>query len=221
MPSSVATRYFPVPIKNACIFYGYPLSRRQEEGFFFADHRVMCVSKGADTPDLAAKGGGQAGAAEAVLPDGEADAGGRDVLRQVEVVAVKRMDGEDVAMGTVAGRGACAAVVVIAIVVAAVAGTGGQAVHSGVFREAAHVRREVDDVPVPKTGTGRGVGVVAGQGEALGAGGLAQCSSGERLAPPAPLWTCGSGRVSLLLKVGEVRVKGAVMAGSWVIEAGG
>ena len=124
-----------------------------------------------DTPDLAAKGSGQAGAAEAVLPDGEADAGGRDVLRQVEVVAVERMDGEDVAVGTVAGRGACAAVVVIAIVVAAVAGTGGQAVHSGVFREAAHVRREVDDVPVPEAGTGRGVGVVAGQGEAFGAGG--------------------------------------------------
>ena len=140
-------------------------------GLFFADHRVMCVSKGADTPDLAAKGGGQAGAAETVLPDGEADAGGRDVLRQVEVVAVKRMDGEDVAVCAVAGRRAGAAIVVVAVVVAGVARTGGQAACGGVFAEAARIARQVDDVPVLEAGAGRRVRIVAGKGEALGARG--------------------------------------------------
>ena len=74
----------------------------------------------------AAKGAGEAGAAEAVRPDVEADTGGGHVFGQLKVVAVQRMDGEDVAVCAVAGRRAGAAIVVVAVVVAGVARPGRQ-----------------------------------------------------------------------------------------------
>ena len=120
---------------------------------------------------LAAKGAGEAGAAEAVRPDVEADAGGGHVCEQLKAVAVQRVDGEDVAVRTVAGRRAGAAIVVVAVVVAGVARTGGQAACGGVFAEAARIARQVDDVPVLEAGAGRRVRIVAGKGEALGARG--------------------------------------------------
>lgn len=118
----------------------------------------------------AAKGAGEAGAAEAVCPDVEADAGGGHVCGQLKVVAVQRVDGEDVAVCAVAGRRAGAAIVVVAVVVAGVARPGRQ-VGGGIGGETAQRGGQVDDVPVPEAGSGRRVRIVAGKGEALGARG--------------------------------------------------
>ena len=115
----------------------------------------------------AAKGAGEAGAAEAVRPDVEADTGGGHVCGQLKVVAVERMDGEDVAVCAVAGRRAGAAKVVVAVVVTGVARASRQ-LRGGVGGEAAQVGGQVDDVPVPEAGAGRCVRVVAGEGKALG-----------------------------------------------------
>ena len=103
-----------------------------------------------------------------MCPDIKADAGGSGVFGQVEVFAIESVDGEDVAVCAVAGWRAGAAIVVVAVVVAGVARTGGQAACGGVFAEAARIGRQVDDVPVPEAGAGRCVRVVAGEGKALG-----------------------------------------------------
>lgn len=117
---------------------------------------------------LAGEGRSNAGATEAVRPDVEADVGGGRVLRQLKAFAVKRVDGEDVAVCAVARRRAGAAVVVVAVVVACMARAGGQ-VGGGVFVQAAQVGGQVDDVPVPEAGAGWRVRVVAGKRETFGA----------------------------------------------------
>ena len=61
-----------------------------------------------------------------MCPDVKADAGGSGVFRQVEVFTVESVDGEDVAVCAVAGRRAGTAIVVVAVVVAGVARTGGK-----------------------------------------------------------------------------------------------
>ena len=103
-----------------------------------------------------------------MCPDVKADAGGSGVFGQVEVFAVESVNGEDVAVCAVAGWRAGATIVVVAVVVAGVARIGGQAACGGVFAEAARIARQVDDIPMPETGAGRCVRVVAGKGEALG-----------------------------------------------------
>ena len=79
------------------------------------------------------------------------------------------MDGEDVAVRAVAGGRTGAAVVVVAVVIADVARASRQA-GGGIFREAACFGGQVDDIPVPETGTSRRIRVVAGKGKALCAG---------------------------------------------------
>jgi putative molybdopterin biosynthesis protein len=98
---------------------------------------------------------------------------GRRCLRlESQARHVERVHGEHIAVRFISGRRRGTAEVPRAVVVAQVKSTGGQraAWPAGAGRQRGHRGRHVNQHPVPEAGSGRRVGVEAGDGEALGLG---------------------------------------------------
>src|SRR5437879_4644009 len=93
--------------------------------------------------------------------------GGRFLRRAFDMIDVERVDGEDVAMRTVALRRTRTAVLAGAVVVPA------SLAHALPGADGSDARGNVEREPMPVSASGRGVGVETGDDEALRPGGRA------------------------------------------------